>query len=145
LISPIYSFPETITTSLIPQIDFLDAFTGCLKTDRVDGMFTTVVCDDHGVCLGLVYSNKESVRIAFLERRGVYWSRSRAALWRKGESSGMYQELLDMRYDCDRDALRFTVVQHGNPPAFCHLMTRNCWGQEQVAILNMLILILNCF
>lgn len=39
-----------------------------------------------------------------------------------------YQELLSIKFDCDGDALRFTVVQRGNPPAFCHLMTKTCWG-----------------
>jgi phosphoribosyl-ATP pyrophosphohydrolase/phosphoribosyl-AMP cyclohydrolase/histidinol dehydrogenase len=40
----------------------------------------------------------------------------------------MLQELLSLKVDCDGDALRFSVVQHGDPPAFCHLMTRTCWG-----------------
>lgn len=40
----------------------------------------------------------------------------------------MMQELLQVKVDCDYDALRFTVVQRGDPPAFCHLMTRTCWG-----------------
>lgn len=113
------------------KFDFLDTFLACLKTDRPDGMFTTVVCDPQGVCLGLVYSNKESIRAAFLERKGIYWSRSRNSLWRKGDTSGMYQELLGLSYDCDRDALRFMVIQHGEPAAFCHLMTRTCWGPER--------------
>ena len=111
--------------------DFMDVFIACLKTDRPDQMYSTVVCDEHGVCLGLVYSNKESLRAAFLEQRGIYWSRSRGSLWRKGDSSGMHQQLLEMRADCDADALRFTVVQHGSPPAFCHLLTRTCWGAER--------------
>ncbi|KAJ1415740.1 hypothetical protein B484DRAFT_482054 [Ochromonadaceae sp. CCMP2298] len=113
------------------QFDFAEAFIGCLRTDRPDGMFATVVCDEMGVCLGLVYSTAESIRAAFVEKRGIYWSRSRSSLWRKGDSSGMYQELLGMSYDCDRDALRFSVVQNGTPPAFCHLMSRTCWGPEQ--------------
>jgi phosphoribosyl-ATP pyrophosphohydrolase/phosphoribosyl-AMP cyclohydrolase/histidinol dehydrogenase len=40
----------------------------------------------------------------------------------------MYQELLAITYDCDGDALRFSVIQKGEPPSFCHLMTRTCWG-----------------
>jgi phosphoribosyl-ATP pyrophosphohydrolase / phosphoribosyl-AMP cyclohydrolase / histidinol dehydrogenase len=51
-------------------------------------------------------------------------------LWRKGDTSGMHQELLAVSYDCDRDALRFSVIQHGDPKAFCHLLTRTCWGSE---------------
>lgn len=130
--NPILSSPAlTMQEVRAVKFDFIDAFVACLHSDRPDGMFTTVVCDEHGVCLGLVYSNKESIRAAFLERRGIYWSRSRKSLWRKGDSSGMYQELLEMKYDCDGDALRFKVIQHGTPPAFCHLMTRTCWGPEK--------------
>lgn len=106
----------------------MTAFIGCLRTDRPDGLYTTVVCDEHDVCLGLVYSNEQSIRTAVSERRGVYWSRSRGGLWKKGETSGMHQELLAIRFDCDGDALRFSVIQRGQPPAFCHLMTRTCWG-----------------
>lgn len=110
-------------------IDYIAAYIACLRTDRPDKMFTTVVCDEHGVCLGLVYSNEESIRTAVWEKRGIYWSRSRSSLWKKGESSGMVQELLSVKYDCDRDALQFNVFQKGNPPSFCHLMTRTCWGE----------------
>eukprot|EP01035_Chromulina_nebulosa_P018450 gene18450-24157_t len=100
------------------------------RTDRLDGLYSTVVCDELGVCLGLVYSNKESIQLALLDRKGIYWSRSRNSLWRKGESSGMIQDLVSVRCDCDRDALKFTVIQKGDPPAFCHLMTRSCWGES---------------
>ena len=110
-------------------IDALSAYISCARSDRPDGLFTTVVCDEHGVALGLVYSNDVSIRAAVREKRGIYWSRSRGGLWRKGDSSGMYQELLAVVLDCDGDALRFTVVQHGTPPSFCHLMTRTCWGE----------------
>lgn len=112
------------------ESDFLDSFIGCLKTDRTDNLYTTVVCDENNVTLGLVYSNAESIRAAFLERRGIYWSRSRQSLWRKGDTSGMEQILLKVQTDCDRDALKFTTIQNGNPPAFCHLLTRSCWGPE---------------
>lgn len=108
--------------------DIIDIFMNCLRSDRPDNLFTTVVSDEYDICLGLVYSNASSVRIAVCDKRGVYWSRSRAGLWKKGESSGMYQELLGITYDCDGDALRFSVIQKGEPPSFCHLMTRTCWG-----------------
>jgi len=124
--APICASPSS--SSAAAKIDFLSAYIGALRSDRPDGLFTTVVCDEYGVCLGLVYSNQESIRVAVSEARGVYWSRSRGGLWRKGETSGMHQELLSVRVDCDGDALRFSVVQHGEPPAFCHLMTRTCWG-----------------
>ena len=59
------------------------------------------------------------------ERRGIYWSRSRDSLWIKGETSGATQELLRVELDCDCDALRFVVRQHGS--GFCHTGTPGCW------------------
>ncbi|HZW08317.1 MAG TPA: histidinol dehydrogenase, partial [Phycisphaerales bacterium] len=71
----------------------------------------------------------ESLRAAVAERRGVYYSRSRQALWRKGESSGDTQDLLRIDIDCDRDALRFTVRQRGR--GFCHTGARTCFGDSR--------------
>jgi phosphoribosyl-AMP cyclohydrolase len=96
-------------------IDVAQAFTGCLRSDRPDGLFTTVVADETGKALGLVYSNAESIRAAIYAGRGVYWSRSRGGLWRKGDTSGAWQDLWGLSIDCDSDALLFTVHQHGRP------------------------------
>ncbi|GIW51214.1 MAG: hypothetical protein KatS3mg081_0569 [Gemmatimonadales bacterium] len=85
----------------------------------------TVVCDESGQALGLVWSNMESLRRAVAERRGVYWSRSRNRLWYKGSTSGNVQELLRVDLDCDRDSIRFTVRQAGE--GFCHRGTWSCW------------------
>ena len=90
------------------------------------GVWPTVVCDEVGRTLGLVWSTRESLERAVAERRGIYWSRSRAALWVKGETSGNTQELLRVDLDCDRDALRFTVRQHG--VGFCHRGSPSCWS-----------------
>ena len=109
-------------------LDLGDAIAAPLRTDRPDGLWPTVVCDLHGRALGLAYSNAESLRKAVQMRRGVYWSRSRDALWVKGESSGATQELLAVDLDCDRDALRFTVSQ--GAPGFCHNGTWTCWGDD---------------
>jgi phosphoribosyl-ATP pyrophosphohydrolase/phosphoribosyl-AMP cyclohydrolase len=89
------------------------------------GVWPTVVCDERGRALGLVWSTRESLARAVAERRGIYWSRSRSALWIKGETSGAVQELVRVDLDCDRDALRFIVRQHG--PGFCHLERPACW------------------
>jgi phosphoribosyl-ATP pyrophosphohydrolase len=95
----------------------------------LDGdLWPTVVCDEWGHALGLVWSTRESLARAVQERRGVYWSRSRQAVWVKGETSGNTQQLLRVDLDCDRDALRFTVRQHG--AGFCHLERRACWPAE---------------
>ncbi len=110
------------------KLGLAESFAAPLKSDRPDGLWPTVVVDEHGVALGMAYSNLESVSEAIKTRRGVYWSRTRG-LWRKGESSGAIQELLDIGVDCDRDTLRFTVRQNG--PGFCHLDTNTCWGNSR--------------
>jgi phosphoribosyl-ATP pyrophosphohydrolase/phosphoribosyl-AMP cyclohydrolase/histidinol dehydrogenase len=106
------------------------AFSACLKTDRTDGLYTTVVCTRNGEALGLVYSSVESIVTALEKGRGVYYSRSRRGLWCKGDTSGHYQDLHRIDFDCDGDALRFTVTQRGGgaSAAFCHLGTLTCWG-----------------
>ena len=88
-------------------------------------VWPTVVCDEAGRTLGLVWSTRESLARAVAERRGIYWSRSRQEIWIKGETSGNSQQLLRVDLDCDRDALRFTVRQSG--AGFCHLDRRSCW------------------
>ena len=87
-----------------------------------------MVCDEAGRALGLVWSNAASLRRAVAERRGIYWSRSRGAVWVKGATSGNTQDLLRVELDCDRDALRFVVRQHG--AGFCHRGSRSCWGED---------------
>ncbi|KAG6959451.1 hypothetical protein JG688_00010062 [Phytophthora aleatoria] len=109
-------------------VDAALAFVKCLRTDRPDGLFTTVVADEAGVALGLVYSSAESIIAAVSSGHGVYYSRSRGGLWKKGESSGNAQRLIQIDMDCDSDALRFTVNQTG--AGFCHLNTRTCWGHD---------------
>ncbi|MFZ4737722.1 MAG: phosphoribosyl-ATP diphosphatase [Bradymonadia bacterium] len=110
------------------RMDLAEAFCAPLVSDRPDGLFPTVICDTHGVALGLAYSNVESVRAALDRGRGVYWSRQRG-LWEKGATSGAHQTLVRIDADCDRDALRFIVDQHG--PGFCHLNTWTCFGPER--------------
>ncbi len=107
--------------------DLAEGFCAPLRSDRADGLWPTAVCDPSGRCLGIAYSNLESVRRALNDRRGVYHSRSRGSLWIKGETSGDTQELLAVDADCDRDALRFTVRQRGG--GFCHLGTAACFGE----------------
>ncbi|KAG7378355.1 trifunctional histidinol dehydrogenase [Phytophthora pseudosyringae] len=113
---------------MVAAVDAALAFVQCLRTDRPDGLFTTVVADEAGVALGLVYSSAESILAAVSSGRGVYYSRSRGGLWKKGESSGNAQQLIKVDVDCDSDALRFTVNQTG--AGFCHLNTRTCWGHD---------------
>jgi phosphoribosyl-ATP pyrophosphohydrolase/phosphoribosyl-AMP cyclohydrolase len=105
-----------------------DAVAAPLRKPPVHDLWPTIVRDESGQVLGLVWSTRESIAAAMAERRGVYWSRSRGQLWRKGEYSGAIQRLLRIDLDCDRDALQFTVHQEG--PGFCHTGARSCFGGE---------------
>jgi phosphoribosyl-ATP pyrophosphohydrolase len=109
------------------RLGLAEAFSAPLRSDRQDGLWPTVVVDERGTALGLCYSNLESLRAALERGHGVYHSRSRG-LWIKGATSGATQELVRIDADCDRDCVRFTVRQQ--PPGFCHLNTRTCWGHE---------------
>jgi phosphoribosyl-ATP pyrophosphohydrolase len=110
------------------KISYADSVISPLVKRIPEGPWATVVCDEHGVALGLAWSSLESIRLAFAEQRGIYWSRSRQSIWRKGETSGATQKLLRVDLDCDRDAIRFTVQQNGT--GFCHLNTTTCWGDS---------------
>ncbi len=109
------------------RLSLADAIAAPLVSDRPDGLWPTVVVNEHGIALGLAYSDHESLREAVRLRRGVYRSRTRG-LWIKGESSGATQDLLRVDLDCDRDAIRFVVRQR--PPGFCHNNTPTCWGEH---------------
>ncbi len=77
-----------------------------------------------GEVLMMAWMNAEAVTETLRTGRVTYWSRSRRKLWRKGETSGHVQELVDFRVDCDRDCLLLRVRQTG--PA-CHTNRRSCF------------------
>lgn len=110
------------------QLTLAESLASMIRSDRPDGLWPTVVVDESGTALGLVYSSAESLGRAMEERRGIYQSRTRG-IWVKGETSGASQELLSVDVDCDRDTLRFTVRQHGR--GFCHEGTWQCWGDDR--------------
>ncbi|KAG2199448.1 hypothetical protein INT47_011560 [Mucor saturninus] len=109
------------------KLNIAEAFLATAKTDRPDGLYTTMVVDEFNKALGLVYSSKQSVAESIRLGQGVYQSRGRG-LWHKGLTSGATQTLKHIDYDCDGDALRFVVEQHG--AGFCHLNTRTCFGHD---------------
>lgn len=94
------------------KLNLGQAFMSTVVSDRADGLFPTVVVDEQGISLGLVYSSLDSVVESFKTGKGVYFSRTRG-LWHKGASSGSTQDLIKVHVDCDSDALQFTVHQHG--------------------------------
>ncbi len=77
-----------------------------------------------GEVLMMAWMNVEAVRRTLDTGRVTYWSRSRQSFWVKGESSGHVQELVEFRFDCDRDCLLVRVNQTG--PA-CHTNRRSCF------------------
>ena len=79
---------------------------------------------DDGEVLMLAWMNAEALRETLTSGQVCYWSRSRQALWRKGETSGHWQRLVELRYDCDKDAVLLLVEQEG--PA-CHTLRRSCF------------------
>jgi phosphoribosyl-AMP cyclohydrolase len=72
----------------------------------------------------MAWMNADAVAMTLQTKRVTYWSRSRQALWIKGETSGHTQELIDLRLDCDRDCLLAVVRQIG---AACHTNRRSCF------------------
>jgi len=79
---------------------------------------------DTGEVLMVAWMNLESIAETLRTGHVVYWSRSRKSLWRKGETSGQAQQLLDFRFDCDGDTLLLMVDQTG---VACHTGRRNCF------------------
>jgi phosphoribosyl-AMP cyclohydrolase len=79
---------------------------------------------DTGEILMLAWMNREAVRASLDEGHACYWSRSRAKLWRKGETSGQVQLLRELRLDCDGDTVLLLVDQQG---VACHTGRRNCF------------------
>lgn len=79
---------------------------------------------DTGEVLMMAWMNRDAVAETLRTRRVNYWSRSRDKLWRKGESSGQEQNLVEMRVDCDGDTLLLLVDQKG---VACHTGRRNCF------------------
>ena len=94
-----------------------------------NGLVTAVAQDYQSTrVLMLAWMNEESLRLSFQEGRAVYWSRSRAKLWRKGEESGNVQLLKNIYLDCDGDALVIEVEQVGG--VACHTGRESCFYQK---------------
>ena len=96
---------------------------------------------DSGEVLMLAWMNREAVERTLATGRVHYWSRSRQQLWRKGEQSGQVQRLIELRVDCDGDAVLLLVDQHG---VACHTGRRSCFfraarGDQLVTIAEPLV------
>ena len=105
---------------------------------NADGLITAVAQDaDSGEVLMLAWMNAEALQLTLTSGRAVYWSRSRQELWRKGDTSGHTQEIVEVRIDCDQDAVLLKVRQKGGA---CHTGRPSCFYRiaDDSGILNKL-------
>jgi len=97
-----------------PKFD-ADGLIVCITTEAVTGDILMVA-----------YMNRESLALTLETGVAHYWSRSRQALWRKGDTSGQVQTVVEMRTDCDQDAILIKVEAGGDGKA-CHTGRRSCF------------------
>lgn len=114
-------FPAVVSTSdLEEREDFTPRF------DR-DGLVVCVTTEvGGGDVLMVAYMNAQALQLTLETGVVHYWSRSRGEIWRKGDTSGQVQRLVDMRVDCDQDALLLAVEVGGDGQA-CHTGRRSCF------------------
>jgi phosphoribosyl-AMP cyclohydrolase len=93
------------------------------------GLIPVIAQDwETGEVLMLAWMNRDALQLTISEGRAIYWSRSRQALWRKGEESGHVQYLKELRIDCDADTVLIKVEQIGG--IACHTGRRHCFFQR---------------
>ena len=108
-------------------MNWLDA----IKWDK-DGLVPVIAQEaSTGDVLMFAYMNRESLALTAELGQAVYWSRSRQRLWHKGEESGHFQQVHDLRMDCDGDVLLIKVTQQGHEPGIaCHTGRHACFFQR---------------
>ena len=116
--------------------DPIDRALDAIKFDS-DGLVPAIAQQhDTGEVLMMAWMSREAVRITLAEGRACYWSRSRQAIWRKGETSGQAQAVKELRLDCDGDTVLLLVDQQG---VACHTGRRNCffraWRQGEWVVI----------
>lgn len=105
---------------------------GAVFMPRFDasGLITAVVTDERdGELLMVAHMNEEALRLTLETGIAHYWSRSRNTLWKKGETSGNLQSVIELRTDCDQDALWLKVRVAGDGPT-CHTGRRSCFYRQ---------------
>ena len=94
-------------------------------TYNSDGLVTAIAQDaENGDVLMMAWMNADTLRKTLETGRACYWSRSRQAFWRKGDTSGHHQTVHDLRIDCDGDTILMKISQVG---AACHTGERTCF------------------
>ena len=97
-----------------------------LKFDE-KGLIPAIVQDHYTKeVLTLAYMNAETLALTIAEGRTVFWSRSRQEIWRKGETSGNWLDIVSVAADCDCDTLLIRVIPHGPT---CHTASKTCFGE----------------
>jgi phosphoribosyl-AMP cyclohydrolase len=102
----------------------MDDIVSAIRFDERGLVPAIAQADGTGEVLMMAWMNEDAVRETLATGRVCYWSRSRAKLWRKGETSGQQQRLVDFRVDCDGDTLLLLVEQEG---VACHTGRRSCF------------------
>lgn len=106
-----------------------DETVSAIDFDKANGLVVAIA--QHAVTgeiLMVAWMNEQALRQTLSSRQAVFYSRSRQALWRKGETSGHFLQVKEIVTDCDRDALLLRVLPHG--PA-CHTGTRSCFMADE--------------
>jgi phosphoribosyl-AMP cyclohydrolase len=117
-----------VSTTTPPQAASNDVEEGLVLRPKFDaaGLLTCVTTDaGTGEVLMVAHMNDEALRKTIASGEAWYFSRSRASLWRKGESSGHVQRVVEMRIDCDQDAIWIRVEQVGG--GACHTGRKSCF------------------
>lgn len=98
--------------------------------DKGNGLVPAIIQDaETKNVLMLGYMNREAIDKTLETKKVTFWSRSRNQLWTKGETSGNFLDLIDIKSDCDNDTLLVKVHPHGPT---CHTGTDTCWGEQNV-------------
>ena len=123
--------PFICSSEMFEENEMLKIFKSALDFQNLESLIPTIVQDEHNQVLILAFSSQDSLTQALIQKKGIYYSRSRKSIWIKGETSGNYQLLNKVRYDCDQDALIFNVRQEG---VACHLQRYSCFGNKEFAL-----------
>ena len=115
-------------------VSLKDSFIECLDWEKTDGMIPVIAQSEAGEVLMMGYANKDAFERTFKDGKLTFFSRTRKALWTKGETSGHFLQVVKLRADCDRDTVLATVIPHGGA---CHTGSWTCFTSDPDAKSNM--------